>query len=139
MRHREILLLVWCPARDWPVSRGLSPLGGVTTGVSHLLQGLMLMSVAAQTDARHGSHLAWLSVSAVVLVPDHARQQRFNAGLGDFDVRQGPVDALNGEREPLVHLPLFLDDGIVRLVLLVLHRQHGRETPQNLIVLTEML
>jgi len=80
-----------------------------------------------------------LGIPTVILMLYHARQQGLHAGLGDFDVRQGPVDALNGEREPLIHLPLFLDDGIVRLVLLVLHRQHGRKTPQNLIVLPEML
>ena len=59
--------------------------------------------------------------------------------LGDFDMRQRAVDALNGEREPLVYLPLSLDDGIVRLVPLVLHRQHGCKTPQNLVMLTQVL
>lgn len=52
-------------------------------------------------------------------------QESFHARLGHRNLPQGPVDTLNGERQALVRLALFLNNSIVGLVLVVLYLYQG--------------
>ena len=95
----------------------------------------LLMGVDAQADARHGSALSWSGVPAVVLVPDHARQQRLdarqgglNSGLGDLDMRQRRFDVLIDLDELPVENALVLVDG-------VLMRRDLHQMPDDLVIL----